>query len=352
MRRSSPIIIFMCLPVLAFVVACSAQTQASTDVTQEPSDSSAPIVETNQEPSFTPAPTELSSGDTRVSKVDGMEQIYIGAGEFIMGADDEDAKDTNANINGVASPENPVQTIFVPAFWIDKYEVTNYQYSLCVKANICQPPKLGHGTYVGNPIDDLFFDYYSNPVYADYPVVYVDFYMARDYCIWAGRRLPVEREWEKAARGTDGGKYSWGNDPIANDKGNFCDGNCPKAHANHNYDDGYAQTAPVGSYSDGASPYGAMDMAGNVWEWVNTIPLNYPYDPEDGREGPDTRLGSCYPPNPCEEDEVPFGAGPQRVWRGGTWSNGPWWMRVTVRYHSVPGYYHNSLGFRCAADAE
>ena len=352
MRKLSSITIALCLPFVAIIAACSSPVPAPTQSEDQAVTTSTPTQEPTEESSPTLEPEVLTSGDTRVSDVDGMEQIYIGEGEFTMGADDEDAKDTNANVNGVASPENPVQTIYVPSFWIDKHEVSNYQYSLCVKAGICLEPKLGTGTYVGNPVDDLFYDYYINSTYANYPVVYIDFYMARDYCLWSGRRLPNEREWEKAARGTDGRKYAWGDDPVSNDKGNFCDGNCPKAHANHNYDDGYAQTAPVGSYPDSASAYGALDMAGNVWEWVNTIPMNYPYDPEDGREEPDTRSGSCYPPNPCENDQVPFGGGPQRVWRGGTWSNGPWWMRVTVRYHSVPGYYHNSLGFRCAADAE
>ncbi len=344
MRKPSSLILTIFVPIIAVLAACSAQAPAATAVVEATSATSGATSQPTQESSPTLEPTVLASGDTRVSDVDGMEQIYIGPGEFTMGADDEDAKDTNANVNGVAAPENPVTTVYVDAFWIDKYEVTNHQYSLCVNAGVCLEPKL-LTTFLGK-------EYYDNPDYANYPVTYVDFYMARDYCQWAGRRLPVEREWEKAARGTDARKYTWGNDPVANDKGNFCDGNCPKAHANHNYDDGYAETAPVGSYPNGASAYGVMDMAGNVWEWVNTIPMNYPYDARDGREAPDTRPGSCYPPHPCAENEVPFGAGPQRVWRGGTWANGPWWMRVTVRYHSVPGYYHNSLGFRCAANAQ
>ncbi|HLD94346.1 MAG TPA: formylglycine-generating enzyme family protein [Anaerolineales bacterium] len=335
----------------AMLSACSPQApQATSSIAESTENAEIPTSEPTQELPTTAEPTALSSGDVRVSEIDDMEQIYIAEGDFIMGADDDEAKDTACRVNGVACAENPVSTVYVPAFWMDKYEVTNYQYSLCTAAGFCQAPKLGRGTYTGNPIDDQFFDYYDNPKYANHPMVYVDFYMARDYCAWAGRRLPTEREWEKAARGTDGRKYPWGNDAIGDDRGNFCDGNCPKDHANNNYDDGYAQTAPVGSYPAGASAYGVMDMAGNVWEWVNTIPMDYPYNPEDGREEPDTRPGSCYPPDSCAADETPFGAGPERIWRGGTWANGPWWIRATVRYHSVPGYYHNSLGFRCAAD--
>lgn len=351
MQRPSPIIIFMCLPILALIVACSAQAPNIAEVSEQPLDTSASTPE-SVHASSTSKPTHLSSGDSRVSEIDGIEQIYIGEGEFVMGADDDEAKDTGCRVNGVACAENPVSNVYVPAFWIDKYEVTNYQYSLCVSAGTCLAPALGSGQSAGNSIDDLFIDYYVNPEFANYPVVYVDFYKARAYCTWAGGRLPNEREWEKAARGTDGRKYPWGNDPVENDKGNFCDGNCPKEHANTNYDDGFAETAPVGSYPTGASPYGVLDMAGNVWEWVDTIPMAYPYDPEDGREEPDLRSASCYSPTACPENTTRFGDGPERIWRGGTWSNGPWWMRVTVRYHSVPGYYHNSLGFRCAADAQ
>ncbi len=354
MKKTSSQLFALCLPLAAVLLAaCSPQNAAPAAPFGETSaPTSIQTAEPTQKPTPTPRTAALSSGDTRVSEVDGMEQIYIAAGEFNMGTDDDEAKDTGCRINGVACAENPVSTVYVPAFWIDKYEVTNRQYSLCVDAGECLAPKLGRGTFTGNPVDDLFFDYYDNPQYADYPMVYVDFYMARNYCAWADRRLPNEREWEKAARGEDGRKYTWGNEPVGDDKGNFCDGNCPKDHANNNYDDGYAQTAPVGSFPAGASPYGVLDLAGNVWEWVDTIPMDYPYDAEDGREEPDVRPGSCYPPNPCGENETPFGAGPERIWRGGTWANGPWWIRATVRYHSVPGYYHNSLGFRCAADAE
>jgi formylglycine-generating enzyme required for sulfatase activity len=135
---------------------------------------------------------------------------------------------------------------------------------------------------------------------------------------------------------------------VSNEKANFCDENCERPPSNPSFDDGYAQTAPVGSYPAGASPFGALDMAGNVWEWTSTIPMDYPYDPLDGREEPDPRVGTCSPPD-CDDNETAFGDGPQRVWRGGTWSNGVWWVRATVRYHSVPGYWHSGLGFRCAA---
>jgi serine/threonine-protein kinase len=334
----------------ALIAACTPQADFPSVL---PADTKTPTAITTEEPTASPTtePT-LASGDVRISEIDGMEQIYIAAGEFTMGADDDEAKDSACRVNGVACAENPLSTVFVPAFWIDKYEVTNQQYSLCVEAGVCTLPRLGTGSFTGNPIDDLFVDYYQDPEFANYPMVYVDFYMARDYCTWAGGRLPNEREWEKAARGTDSRKYPWGDDPVEGDKANFCDGNCPKDHANNNYDDGYAQTAAVGSFPAGASPYGVLDMAGNVWEWVDTIPFAYPYVADDGREAVDPRTASCYSATECPENTARFGDGPERIWRGGTWANGPWWIRTTVRYHSVPEYFHNSLGFRCVADVD
>jgi formylglycine-generating enzyme required for sulfatase activity len=123
--------------------------------------------------------------------------------------------------------------------------------------------------------------------------------------------------------------YPWGNDPLSGERANFCDINCPRTIANPNYDDGYADTAPVGSYPLGASPYGAMDMSGNVWEWTSTLIQPYPYDADDGRE-----------------DQEVWG---ERVWRGGPWSNGTWWVRSTIRYRSAPTYWYVNLGFRCVS---
>lgn len=343
-KSTSLIFALLLLPGSILLAACSqpAATPATPTLEVINAATNQPTAEPTLELVPTPEPTALSSGDTCVSDIDGMEQIYIGAGDFIMGADDYEAKQSDANVNGVAAPEVPVHTVYVDAFWIDKYEVTNHQYSLCVADGMCTEPKLLN-SFLGIP-------YYGNPEYDDYPVNYVDYYSARNYCTWAERRLPTEREWEKAARGIDARKYPWGNDPVTDDKANFCDSNCPKRHANPSYDDGYVETAPVGSYPAGASPYGVLDMAGNVWEWVDSVPMNYPYDPEDGREVEDPRTASCYLDSNCPENTTHFGDGPQRVWRGGTWANGLWWLRATVRYHSVPSYYHNSLGFRCAAN--
>jgi len=266
----------------------------------------------------TPIPTETSIPNYRISEKDQSEQIYIPAGEFIMGTKDTDAQHTLDN--GVAYPEVPMHTLYLDGYWIDKYEVTNARYALCVADGSCTAPWVN--------FSNTRQEYYGNPEFHNYPVIMVDWWQANTFCKWAGGHLPSEAEWEKAARGTDGRRYPWGNEAITSDKANFCDVNCTRGHANPAFDDGYADTAPVGSFPNGASPYGLMDMAGNVWEWTRSIPSPYPYDPNDGREAED---------------------GYQYIWRGGPWSNGIWWIRATLRYKSVPKYWYENLGFRCAA---
>ena len=299
-----------------------ATVEASPTLTQQPTGTPEPTEANPPTATATPTLAETpipEAGATRLYEVDQMVQVYIPAGEFIMGSDDLEAQILKDN--GRAYPEIPVHTTYVDSYWIDKFEITNEQYALCVAAGVCQPPYLSKS--------ETRPSYYDDPEYANYPVIYVSWYMATAYCEWTGRRLPTEAEWEKAARGTDGRKYTWGNDKPTGELANFCDTNCPRTIANHNFDDGYGDTAPVGSYPAGASPYGVMDLAGNVWEWTSTIIQDYPYDADDGREDPDKYA--------------------ERVWRGGPWSNGYWWIRATVRYRSIPFYWYVNLGFRCAS---
>ncbi|NLI41381.1 MAG: SUMF1/EgtB/PvdO family nonheme iron enzyme, partial [Caldisericales bacterium] len=165
---------------------------------------------------------------------DEMLMVYVPAGEFEMG--DEDG----------ALDEQPVHTVYLDEYWIDQTEVTNGQYERCVAADSCTVPKSSYSSTRDS--------YYGNRSYADYPVIYVDWNQADAYCKWAGGRLPTEAEWEKASRGTDGRDYPWGDSIDEN-------------HAN--YDGNIGDTSEVGRYPKGASPYGALDMAGNVWEWVS-----------------------------------------------------------------------------------
>ncbi len=312
-------------PALTPTEAPTAAPSATAPIPTEPAPATMQAATEAPEPTTeVTAPAEVEaqqpvSGTTRISPIDQMVQVYIPAGEFIMGSTDVEAKITLEG--GRAYPEIPQHTYYLDGYWIDKYEVTNAQYALCVEAGVCDPPYKNSS--------ETRQSYYDNPEYANYPVIWVTWYMARTYCEWAGRRLPTEAEWEKAARGTDGRKYPWGNDPIGNEHANFCDTNCPRTIANHVYNDGYADTAPVGSFPAGASPYGVMDMAGNVWEWNSTLIRDYPYDANDGRENLDV-----------------YG---ERVWRSGPWSNGYWWLRSSVRYRSIPSYWYVNLGIRCAS---
>ena len=153
--------------------------------------------------------------------------------------------------------------VMVGDYYIDTYEVTNQRYMICVHAGACIPP-VNAGSYT-HP------NYYLNPDYANYPVIAVDSSVAA-YCIWRGAHLTTEIEWEKAAFGTDGRSYPWGNEKLDGTRANICDKNCyQSARADKSMDDGYTDVAPVGSFPAGASPYGVLDMVGNMNEWVTQV---------------------------------------------------------------------------------
>jgi formylglycine-generating enzyme required for sulfatase activity len=202
----------------------------------------------------TPSP---QVGATRVRPQDGAVMVYVPAGEFWMGSaeDDPDADDD----------EKPRHKVFVDGFWIDRTEVTNAQYRRCVEAGACRP----HTDASSWSRES----YYGNPEYDDYPVVWVGWSQARAYAEWAGGRLPTEAEWEYTARGPEGATYPWGEEPPD--------------ESLLNYGSNVGDTTEVGAYPEGASWVGALDMAGNVWEWTSSLYADYPYDPGDGREDPE-----------------------------------------------------------------
>jgi eukaryotic-like serine/threonine-protein kinase len=255
---------------------------------------------------------------------DGATLVYVPAGKFIMGIKAEDALAICQKYHlpcqlGWYKDEQPPHEIDLSAYWIDQTEVTNAMYAKCVSDNNkCQEPKKLRS--------ETHSSYYGNPEFDNYPVIYVDWKMASTYCSWAGRSLPTEAQWEKAARGTDGNIYPWGN-TFDGTKVNFCDSNCSNNWANKSFNDGYADVSPVGNYPLGQSIYGALDMAGNVWEWVNDWYDVYP----GGDPSASNNFGQKY-----------------RVLRGGTWGYNLDSVRSAFRLSVAPDSFATDVGFRCA----
>ncbi len=248
----------------------------------------------------TPEATIISSAASwpaEITDANGVQMVLVPAGEFTMGSD-------SGNPN-----EQPVHQRYLDAFYMDKYEVTNSLYQSCVNAGGCDPPH-----EVGSPTRS---SYYDNHEFANYPVIYMDWFQSKRYCEWRGGYLPTEAQWEKAARGTEGRTYPWG-EGIGCDRANY-------------FSLCVEETTEVGSYESGKSQYGVYDMAGNVWEWVSSSDASYPYSLSDGRE--DLDLSKL------------------RVIRGGAWDGNDQQARSTFRFGYSPDVVIYSHGFRCAMDA-
>ncbi|WP_084517725.1 formylglycine-generating enzyme family protein [Desulfatiglans anilini] len=228
--------------------------------------------------------------------------IYVEAGEFIMGSD------TDGNFD-----EQPQRKVYIDGYFIDKYLVTNEQYREFIIAT----------GYPAPYIDRVWAKKYcwKDNCYPDgtrdHPVVLVTWHDAAAYAEWAGKRLPTEAEWEKAARGTEGLTWPWGNEWS---KG-------------RSVSTGSGSPKPVGGYEEGKSPFGCYDMAGNVWEWVGDW-----YQEDYYRIAP-----SVNPKGPSE--------GAMRVLRGGSWIHDSASSRCARRYSRRPEYADNYIGFRCAKNS-
>jgi formylglycine-generating enzyme required for sulfatase activity len=272
-------------------------TQAAPNVpvipTEAPVITETPTETATANPTITSIPTEITDGK-------GIMMVFVQAGDFPMGS-------SNGNAD-----EKPIHSVYLSAYYIDKFEVTNELYRVCVNAGSCNPPvKSGSSTQSS---------YYGNSQFNDYPVVYVTWTMAKNYCEWRGAKLPTEAQWEKAARGSDGRTYPWGKGAA----------DCQRANYHGNTNGCVGGTSPAGNYENGKSPYGAYDMAGNVWEWVADwySAIYYQTSLTSNPPGPDT--------------------GQSRVIRGGSWTRDNFSIRSTTRVNYAPSYNNFDIGFRCA----
>ena len=281
-------------PTITITPSSTATKLPASTVSRTPTLTFTPTITLTPTLTSTPTPLPLSINDSK-----GVKMILIPSGDFIIGYD-----------NGVKA-EKPQNTRHVDTFYIDKYEVTNSHYTECVEAKNCIPP------YKNN--SSTRSTYFGNPKYNDYPVIYVDWYMAKNYCEWRDARLPTEPEWEKAARGTDGRLYPWGNRID---------------YTFANYSNYVGDTTKVGSYEIGKSVYGVYDMSGNVSEWTNSLFYYYPYKTKE-----------------FEDDNNVL---TPRVTRGGDWrSDSVAKLRASYRegynlYYQGKLENYDFLGFRCA----
>lgn len=275
-------------------------------------------------------------GQTWLRPADGMAMVCVPAGEFLMGSGGSDSE---------AEPdEKPQHRVRLDAFWVDRTEVTVAMFRTFVQATDYQTLAEAEGwgavwvadsgTLKGvNGADWRHPEGPASTARDEYPVVQLNHVDAQAYCAWAGGRVPTEAEWEKASRGMDGRFYPWGN-TFDGTRLNYCDERCPGSQRDPTYDDGYAFVAPVGSYPRGASPYGGLDMMGNVWEWVQDW-----YD-------------TVYYGQSPYENPTGASSGTYRQLRGGAWNAIAHKARCAFRGTVMPIYRSNGAGVRCVVPVQ
>ncbi len=255
---------------------------------------------------------------------DGAKMVLIPAGEFEMGTESSEVPQLvqwakKWDSSGQASwfeNEAPRHTVYLDAFYMDRYEVTNALYKKFMNAT-------GHKAHRRYWNDSK----YNAP---DHPVVGVSWDDAKAYSEWAGKRLPTEAQWEKAARGGLAGKrFPWGDSDPDGSQCNFADKNTDYHWSDKSVDDGYQYTAPAGSFTPNG--YGLYDMAGNVWEWCS-----------------DWYGEKYYSSSPSRSPTGP-GSGTSRVLRGGSWNGYPNFLRAADRLYTNPSYSGSISGFRCVS---
>jgi formylglycine-generating enzyme required for sulfatase activity len=224
---------------------------------------------------------------------DHMNQVYIPAGEFMMGS-------------GTSYVETVAHKVYLDAYWLDQTDVTNSMYALCVKADKCTRP--AHYNH-----------YFDDPKYADYPIVYVTWYAAQDFCTWEGGTLPTEAEWEKAARGWDDRPYPWGTDSPSDSLLNY--------NGSHN------DIVSAYDYLQAISPYGLLQMSGNVRQWMS-----------------DWYKRNYYSISPYKDPQGPS-TGTYKSLRGGAFNDNSQEVGTFYRADHDPTSAGQERGFRCAFDA-
>ena len=285
-----------------------------------PTATPAPPTATRVPPTATPAPPTaaptLAVGAVQRRGKDNAEMVYVPAGEFTFG------------------DEKSARTIYLDAFWIDKTEVTNAQFQQLVDATgyKTDAEKQGWGFEYTNrweQVNGITWRALGGAASSaadrqKQPVTLVSWNDAAAFCTWADKRLPTEAQWEKAARGTEARLFPWGNNWDGT-RLNFCDVNCTFGWKDASANDRNAESAPVGSYAAGASPYGILDLAGNALEWVaDWFDLDYP-----------KTMPARNPTGPA--------SGQLRVLRGGAWSIDQSYARTTSRFAHVPEYRERSV---------
>lgn len=294
------------------LIVVDSSTSSTPLLTLTPTNSNTSTATSTPTPSATPI-TTLTPTDTAI---DYGKMVLVPASTFQMGCDgniDTFCTQPMNDIFGGNLAELPLHSVFLDSYYIDKYETTNERYRTCVNAGRCSPPHQSSSASVS--------DYYQNPKYANYPVIWVDWFQADQYCKWADKRLPTDAEWEKAARGdTDTRIYPWGNSPPANGQ----------------ISNGHGDTSMVGSALDGISPYGALDMVGNVQEWTNDWYAQdyYSSSPASNPLGPSTSF--------------PFCANSRTLRNASFFNNDTRVLRLTYRGFADPSASDNRWGFRCA----
>lgn len=253
-----------------------------------------------------------SIGSTLTSDKDGAIMVYVPQGEFTMGLGDRDHL------------SNPAHKVILDAYWIDRTEVTNAMYAKCVADGVCKEPI--------DKSSSTQSSYYSNSEFDDYPVIYVDWNMAEAYCEWRGDKLPTEAQWEKAARGTDGRIYPWGENIDCSYANYYWISPDYSLWESNNYCVG--DTTKIGSYESGKSPYGLYDMVGNVSEWVADW------------------AGAVYEPNSTLVNPLGPATGVYRMTRGSSWSDQAFpvslFLSLTV-VNDIRSAFdtRDDIGFRC-----